>query len=323
MTAPDTRCPGRAIFPAIGTTASLVVTDLDRRDAAVAILRSELNAIDRAASRFRPDSELCAVNAAGGRRLAVSELLFRAVSEGVRAARLTDGLVDPTVGDALMMCGYDRDFQQIDPDGPPLRMIARPLAGWRVIGLDSAKRTVRLPPGVSLDLGATAKAFCADLAAERIATQVGGGVLVSLGGDIAVRGTPPEGGWSIRVTDDHTTPPELTEGPVISINAGGLATSSTTVRRWVRGGEVMHHLIDPASGLPAAEHWRTVTVAAGTCLDANIASCAAILLGPDGPAWLAERNLPARLVSPAGAATYVAGWPQGCDLQCAGGSAAC
>lgn len=85
----------------------------------------------------------------------------------------------------------------------------------------------------------------------------------------------------------------------------------------------MHHLIDPASGLPAAEHWRTVTVAAGTCLDANIASCAAILLGPDAPAWLAERNLPARLVSPAGAVTYVAGWPQDCDLQPAGGVAAC
>jgi thiamine biosynthesis lipoprotein len=314
MTDPAPGGLAQVSFPAIGTTASMVLTDSGQLEIASAILRSELDAIDRAASRFRPDSELCALNAAGGKAMAVCAVLFKAISEALRAAQLTHGLVDPTVGDALVLAGYDRDFNQVDPDGPPLTLLARPVRGWRAICTDPVSRTVRIPAGVSLDLGATAKALCADLAAERIATATGAGVLVNLGGDIAVRGPSPEGGWSVRVTHDHATPPELADGPVISVHTGGLATSSTSVRRWVRGGALMHHLIDPATGLPAAEHWRTVTVAAGTCLDANIASCAAILLGAAAPAWLAERNLPARLVDPAGAVTFVAGWPKDAEL---------
>jgi thiamine biosynthesis lipoprotein len=317
MTAAHACRPASASFPAVGTTASLAVMDPKQRDAAAEILLSELDAIDRAASRFRPDSELCALNSARGRPLVVSELLFRAVGEAVRAARLTDGLVDPTIGDALVLTGYDRDFEQVDPFGPPLTLVARSVAGWRAVHLNPAKRSIRLPEGVSVDLGATAKALCADLAAERIAAETGTGVLVNLGGDIAVRGEPPAGGWSIRVTDDQASPPELAQGPVVSVQAGGLATSSTSVRRWIRGGTTMHHLIDPATGLPAAEHWKTVTVAAGTCLDANIASCAAIVLGPAAPTWLAERNLPARLADPAGAVTCVDGWPHDVGIRTA------
>jgi thiamine biosynthesis lipoprotein len=297
-------------FPAIGTTASMVLTEPGQCDRAAAILRSELDAIDRAASRFRADSELVGVNAAAGRALSVSPLLFRAIGEAIRAARLTDGLVDPTVGQALILAGYDRDFGDVEPDGPPLILRAQPVPGWRAVRTDPVDRTVRVPAGVTLDLGATAKALCADLAADRIAAETGAGVLVNLGGDIAARGPAPEGGWSVRITHDHALSPETAEGPVISIQAGGLATSTTSVRRWLRGGTVMHHLIDPATGLPATEHWRTVSVAAADCVDANIGSCAAILLGPAAPAWLEEQDLPARLIDPTGAARTVAGWPE-------------
>ena len=174
--------------------------------------------------------------------------------------------------------------------------------------MDGATATVQVPAGVTIDLGATAKALCSDRAARAIASSTGSGVLVSLGGDIAVAGPAPEEGWVVRVSHDHADPPEI-GGPTVTIESGGLATSSTSVRRWIRGGKTMHHLIDPVTGAPAAEYWRTVSVAAGSCVDANIASCAAIIMGPAAPEWLNARRLPARLVAPGGGVTTVAGWP--------------
>ncbi|HEY3810788.1 MAG TPA: FAD:protein FMN transferase [Acidimicrobiales bacterium] len=295
-------------FPALGTTATIVVTDEAARDAAVAVLQAELDAIDRAASRFRPDSEITALNAAGGRARPASALFLDAVEAGLRAARLTDGLVDPTVGRALQLIGYDRDFAAIEATGPAVQFALQPVPGWQAVRVDRHDATVRIPAGVELDLGATAKALCADRAVAAAAVVTGAGILVSLGGDIAVAGPAPEGGWIVRVAHHHADPPE-TGGPAVSVVTGGLATSSTSARRWQRGGQVMHHIVDPATGLPAVEHWRTVTVAAASCLDANTASCAAIILGPAAPRWLQELNLPARLVNPAGEVVTVAGWP--------------
>jgi thiamine biosynthesis lipoprotein len=174
--------------------------------------------------------------------------------------------------------------------------------------VDKSAATVQIPPGVTLDLGATAKALCADRAATAIHATTGTGTVVSLGGDLSVAGPAPTGGWIIRVTHDHAAPPEA-GGAMVSVRSGGLATSSTSVRRWVRGGQALHHLIDPATGAPAAEYWRTVTVAAASCVDANIASCAAIIMGAAAPEWLGACELPARLVAPGGRVTTVAGWP--------------
>ena len=298
-------------FPAFGTTATLVLSKPHDDPAALAALRDEIDAMDLAASRFRPDSELVALNARAGSgdAIAVSELLFEAIGVALRAARLSGGLVDPTVGRALELVGYDRDFFSIEPDGPALQVTARPVPGWTAVQTEPASRSVRLPRGVVLDLGATAKALCADRAALLVASVASCGVLVSLGGDVAVAGDPPDGGWPVRISDSHSDPVDG-QGPAVSVGSGGLATSSTSVRRWIRGGATVHHLIDPVTGLPAAERWRTVSVAAGSCVDANIASCASILLGDAAPSWLEERNLPARLVDPAGGVTVVGGWPE-------------
>ena len=163
-------------------------------------------------------------------------------------------------------------------DGPPLRPDA--LRAGETINIDRASRTVQVPRGVQLDLGATAKALAADRAAVIAAAATGAGVLVSLGGDIAVAGSAPADGWPIALADDHGSP---AGGPVITIAAGGLATSSTTVRRWRRGGDTVHHILDPATGAPCPVVWRTVSVAARTCVEANAASTAAIVLGPGAP----------------------------------------
>jgi len=184
-----------------------------------------------------------------------------------------------------------------------------PAAGWRAIRVDRATGTVVVPPRVEIDLGATAKALCADRSARAASAATGAGVLVNLGGDLAVAGDPPADGWSILVTDDHRSRSGA-EGQTVAIRGGGLATSSTTVRRWRSGGAEHHHILDPRSGLPAEEVWRTVSVAAGSCVDANTASTAAIVRGREAIPWLEHADLPARLVALDGSVAYTGGWPE-------------
>jgi thiamine biosynthesis lipoprotein len=295
-----------ATFEAIGVLNQVIVDESGALEEAVRIATRDVAALDLACSRFRDDSELSRLNRGGGETFAVGPLLFDALEAALRAAAATGGLVDPTVGRSLSALGWDRDFAQVlvRPDEQD-RFAFVPAAGWRAIQLDASTRRVRIPAGVELDLGATAKAFAADRIATHVAEATGARVLVSLGGDIAVRGAPA-GGWPVLVTDDHR---HGTSGQVVALSCGGLATSSTSVRRWRRCGSELHHIVDPATGEPALEHWRTVSVAAATCLDANTASTAAVLRGSDAPAWLEARNLPARLVAPSGAVVYAAGWP--------------
>jgi thiamine biosynthesis lipoprotein ApbE len=295
-----------ASWRALGTLVQLVVTDPSALPEARQVLESDLAEVDAACSRFRPDAEIRALK--GGRQ-AISPLLAEAIGVALRAARLTDGDVDPTVGAAMSAVGYDRDFEHIIPNGPPLSLTVRTVPGWREVHLDG--RSLTMPAGVQLDLGATAKAWAADRSAARIATSTGSGVLVSLGGDIAVAGPAPDGGWRIRVQDVTGAPGDRPAGPYaqIAIRDGGLATSSTAARRWQRGGDVLHHILDPRTGLPAEPVWRTVSVAAGSCADANAASTAAVIRGRRALGWLAQLGLPARLVDATGVVFTVAGWP--------------
>ena len=135
--------------------------------------------------------------------------------------------MDPTVGEALRVLGYDRDFAALPPTGRPLVRVAA-VPGWREVWLDRRRHLIRIPPGVSLDLGATAKGLAADRAANAAASAAGCGVLVSLGGDIAVAGDPPDDGWSVRVADWHAAGPEA-EGETVLVASGGVATSSTVL----------------------------------------------------------------------------------------------
>jgi thiamine biosynthesis lipoprotein len=332
---------------ALGTSVVVRVTATEALAGARRVVEGELRAIDVAASRFRADSELSRLNAAGGRPLLVSPLLIEALEAAVRAAELTDGAVDPTLGDALELAGYVKDWRDLEPPCDPASLDAgtasldagtasldagtasldagtpgeertrprRPLVltvrrkrAWESIEVDSALPSARLAAGIRLDLGATAKALAADRAAQAAARETGAGVLVSLGGDIATAGPAPQPGWLVHVTDDHRSPPTAV-GQTVAIATGGLATSSTTVRRWLHAGRTMHHILDPRSGRPVERTWRTVSVAAASCLDANIAATAAIVLGARASAWLSERGLPARLVGRDGRATTVGDWP--------------
>jgi thiamine biosynthesis lipoprotein ApbE len=294
---------------ALGGLLRVVVTRPASLSGAKAAIDELLLAVDLAASRFRDDSELSRLNATPGREVVISALLGRLLAAALRGARITGGAVDPTVGTAIKLAGYETDFASVPADGSPIILKVSHIPGWQAVQFDEASRTVRLPPGVEIDLGATAKALAADMATAAALRAIGaGGVLVSLGGDIAVAGEPPPGGWPIQASEDSAAPISYGE-ETISIRSGGIATSSTTVRRWTRGDVELHHIIDPETGLPTAGPWRTATVVAGTCVDANIASTAAIVMGAAAIAWLKANRLPARLIDREGVVHRVSGWP--------------
>lgn len=228
---------------------------------------------DATFSRFRGASEINRVNASPADVVLVSETFARAIRAALAAARATGGLVDPTLGAALIAAGYDRDFALLEADARPP---GDPVPGtWRAVSL--AGRLLSRPPGTLLDLNGVVKSLVVDEALRLLPP----GCFVSAGGDLAtsaevVAALP--GGGSVRLA------------------AGGLATSGKTRRHWLRGGILQHHLIDPRTGRPATSCWDEVSVAASSCLAADVAARAAFLLSRDGPAWLDDRGLPGRFL---------------------------
>jgi thiamine biosynthesis lipoprotein len=296
-----------ASFRALGTTAAVAVADPSARDDAVALVAAELAAVDRACSRFREDSELLRVVRARGRAVHVSPLLIAAVAAALAAAGAPDGLVDPPLGRALRLAGDDAPFRLVATrDAETFVARFERVPGWSVVEVDADAQTVAVPDSVELDLGATAKAFAADRCAQLASSLCGCGVLVSLGGDVAIAGNPPDEGWAVGIADDHAATRADT---TVAIRGGGLATSSTSVRRWRSGATALHHLIDPRTGRPVDSCWRTASVAAASCLDANVASTAAIVLSRDAPTWLEERGLDARLIGEDGQIVTTCRWP--------------
>lgn len=319
---------GVRTWPVWGATAEVVVAGAAHADTAAAAVREVLADVDRTCSRFRADSDLSRVTRGSGSWVTVDDLLVAVLEAALRAAVLTGGLVDPTVGGALRAAGYDVDVSELDlvaieieteigtgigieaGDGPAAGPagIAAPTAApgaWRAIEI--APGRVRIPPGAALDLGAVGKAYAVDLAAQRLAAR-GMDAIVSIGGDAAV--ASPEGatarrGWRVDVAETYGAPVRQR----LVVNGGAVATSSTRSRRWRQGAGLAHHVIDPRTGRPALEHWSTVSVVAATCVDANTAATAALVLGPAAGAWLAERGLAARLATADGHVETVCGWP--------------
>ena len=289
----------------MGTTNSVVVDDPAALPAAVAMVRGQFQEIDEVCSRFRPQSELSRLNRCRGPGdVALSPLLEEAISAALQTAEMTGGLVDLTVGRLVEEAGYTVTFRDVPPEGPPLELRVRQVAGWRSLHYDPAAHTLKLPPETAIDLGASGKAWAADRAADAVAASLGVAVAVDCGGDIAVRGPVPAGGWPMRVATDV----DAADGQDIVMFDGGLATSGTTARSWRRGGVELHHIIDPTTGLPAKTPWAMVTVAAATCIEANAAATAALIMGARGLAWLSDLELPARLVDIEGAVHYAGGW---------------
>ncbi|MEN8603300.1 FAD:protein FMN transferase [Microbacterium rhizosphaerae] len=312
----DRAVEGRADWTIWNLDAS-VVTRSEHLHKAREIADQLLADVDRACSRFRPDSETITLAGASASGVDVSPTLAALVRGSLSAAEWTQGDVDPTLGAQMSHLGYDRDIADIrlgsasapltddsvrDVPVPPRGV------GWRDVQLNG--NHLQVPAGVILDLGATAKAMAADLIAARVAEDLGGPVLVSLGGDISTAGARDEP-WQVRIDDGAGEPTQQ-----VSLEPGwAIATSSTLHRRWRKSGRWMHHILDPRSGLPAPMTWRTATVAAPDCLRANAFSTAAIVRGPGAARLLANAQLAARLVDIDGNVHCIGGWPEEQDAD--------
>ncbi len=290
-------------FSVWGLSATLAVERDDQFEAALATLWRHLDAIDAAANRFRSDSEVSRLNDAAGEPLEVSTTFEEVLAAALACAEWTDGLCDPTVLSALLDLGYDRDYDELRATGAPARRPARPAPGVGAIDWDRTRHRVALRDGARVDFGASAKALVADRVADELAPR--GGVVVEIGGDVAVRGEGPEGPWAIGVSDSLVITGREER---ITLDGGGIATSSNATRTWRAGGAVVNHLVDPRTGECAEGPFATASVASSSCLRANALATAALLWGEDAPYHLAQAGAAARLVRVGGAVEYVGGW---------------
>lgn len=253
------------------------------------------------ASRFRHDSDLSRVNAAAGRLVPVRPLTLELVDVALDAARRTGGACDPTVGRQLVAAGYDGDIDEVRARGGLTRPTRSAAADWAAVRVDRELGRLGVPASLALDLGATAKAWTADEAAARLARALGLPVLVAIGGDLATAGRVRA--WSVLVGEHEHGP-----GEVVDLHRGGIATSSTQARRWPTATGEAHHLLDPVTGVPVAGPYRTVSVIAGSCVEANSLSTAALVWGAHALDHLAPYA--ARLVHTSGHVHTNEAWPR-------------
>lgn len=289
-------------FDVWGMSGTLVTESEKIQDLAARRLSHWLDAIDAACSRFRSDSELSRLNARG--EAIMSATFERALVTAVESWRETQGLCDPTVLPSLLALGYDSDFADVERRCDIVRGPSAPSPGASAISMDEASHFVSLAPGCQVDLGASAKALAVDVIADDVAPH--GGVLVEIGGDVAVRGGGPNGAWSIGISDNLDI---SGDEPRVSLTNAGVATSSTNARAWRLSGQRVHHIIDPRSGAPATGPYVTATVAAESCRRANAFATAALIWGEEAPYYLAQAGCAARLVRADGVTDYIGGWP--------------
>ncbi|GGM86454.1 FAD:protein FMN transferase [Terrabacter tumescens] len=294
-------------FRAIGTSNAVLVTRPEVLPEAVEIAQRHLREVDRAVSRFRPDSEVSLLAARASRAPAeafASPVFTAYLQAALRVARLTGGLVDPTVGSALVAEGYDGDLDLVRSRAGFHQVRVAGVPRWHTVHLNVSARRVSVARGTLLDLGASAKAYAADCIADLLAESLPGGFAVNLGGDVAVSGDLPEHGWAIGVEDAVGAVRQ-----VVTSTGQAIATSSTQLRVWDTDDGPRHHIVDPRTGHTAPAVWAQVSCAAATCLEANAASTAAIVLGADAPEWLAQQGVPARLETRDGRVLTTPGWP--------------
>lgn len=256
-----------------------------------------------AADRFTPHSDISRVNDAAGRLVPVGGRTIALIDIALDAAAESGGAVDPTIGAHVVRAGYADDISAVRdrlvvPDDTPL-----PQADWTQVRVDHTLSRIGIPAGLRLDLGATAKAWTADVAAHAIAASLGTGVLVEIGGDVSVAGSKATP-WQVHVSERTGE-----AGQPVGLERGGLATSSTIARTWRTPDGDAHHLIDPRTGRPARGPWRTVTAWAPSAVQANTATTAALVLGDEAVAYLDELGTAARLVDHEGHVHTVGAWP--------------
>lgn len=300
---PHGLAPGR--FHAMGTAVTLLAPQL--RIAEAARLAQDLfEEWEQALSRFREDSETSHLSASNGRYVKLTSTLYKALTTALDAARATRGVFDPTLRERMIQIGYDRTFEKMGSQLPaPIYEQPAATGAWRDIRMDDARRMARLPRGVGLDFGGIGKGMAVDAALDLLDEAGITPALVNAGGDLAVRGAPEgEERWTVAT-------PGKGCGWAIGLTRGALATSGVERRRWRQGEVERHHLIDPRTGEPARTGLWSVSAAAGSCAQAEVAAKTALILGEErGADFIEETGLAALLVRDDGQWRTAGAWPR-------------
>lgn len=317
MTPTYTDLPGhaRVEFPAMGTSVTVLLPTRYERAGGQAV-QTLFAHWERALSRFKPVSELSRLNARAGEPVPVSPLLYNVLEMALQAAVATQGIYDPTLLTQIVALGYSASFESLPANvaAPATQVIPLPGGGWRDITLDPVTHTVTLPRGLGLDFGGIAKGMAVDAAIERLRQLECEVALVNAGGDLAVVGLPPAlDAWPIAVPYRETW-------RTVPLARGALATSGIARRHWRQGGVERHHLLDPRTGQPATGGLWSVSVAAQTCAQAEVAAKVAFILGPEaGARFLSRHALAGLLVREDGGTAGVGAWPEGRAVAAAEG----
>ncbi|HBY93464.1 MAG TPA: FAD:protein FMN transferase [Chloroflexi bacterium] len=267
--------------------------------------------IEATLSRFRPESELSRLNHSAGAPFRGSPLLLAAVEEALEAARMTDGLFDPTILAALVAAGYDRSFERLaEAPERPSNLTGEACAYcWRDVRLDRQAGTITMPVPCGLDLGGIGKGWAVDRARERI--RAFRNFAVDAGGDIYASGTQADGRpWTVGIEDPAEPTQDLL---ILEVQDRAVATSTVAHRRWRQGGHEQHHLIDPRTGRPAESGVMQATVVADTVVRAEILAKVALLFGPEEGVRFLDQQVEAEgiLVLADGRLAPSAGFPAG------------
>jgi thiamine biosynthesis lipoprotein len=260
-----------------------VIVPRAHAESALELTQSIFHHWETTLSRFDPASELSRLNASQGAPFLASPLLLKVTAAALQAAEATDGDFDPTLLPRHVALGYDRTFTSLPASGPPVALTPERSGRWREILVQRDRGVILLPPGVALDFGGIAKGMAVDTAVAELKARDWLPTLVNAGGDLAVAGVPQDqDSWSLAV--DHVP------GATVPLARGALATSAVTKRSWRRGDTLLHHLLDPRRGLPADGDILAATVAAASCMQAEVAAKTALLRGPEAGARFLLRH---------------------------------
>jgi thiamine biosynthesis lipoprotein len=248
-----------ARFPAMGSTAHVVVVG---DHGLLSTARARLEDLEGRWSRFREDSEVSRLNADGA--VSASWETIELIERSILGWRATDGRFDPTIHDAIVAFGYDRDLALV---GDPRPAATAPAPGCDGITIDRTAAAIHMPPGTRFDPGGIGKGLAADLVAEELLHNGAEGALVNLGGDLRAQGISPAGsGWSVALEG----PPGGASPGIVSFGEGAVASSTPLKRRWGTGDT--HHLFDPALGRPRERPHAYVAAVAAEAWWAEVAT---------------------------------------------------
>lgn len=282
------RCDGywKSVFMAMASPCE-VLLQVDSEDEAgqlASLALQEARRIERKFSRYRGDNIVRAINSSNGRPIAIDEETGRMLQYAAQCYDLSGGRFDVTSG--ILRRAWRFDGGEFAPDQRQIEVLLESV-GW--VKVELKPDSIRLRPGMEIDLGGIGKEYAADRVADQLFQECQASLMVNFGGDIraiaADTASPP---WIIGIEDPHH------DGGVVGsleVANGATATSGDARRFCLVDGRRLGHILNPHTGWPVANAPRSVTVIADYCTEAGFLATLAILNGADAESFLTAQGV--------------------------------